>query len=79
MADCAKQLWTNEKARNFIAKEYDWFLETYDNYPYPIMRADAIRYFILNHYGGIYIDLDDVCPSPRQLLSFFLTALALGL
>lgn len=24
------------------------------------MRADAIRYFILAHYGGIYLDLDDV-------------------
>lgn len=26
------------------------------------MRADAIRYFILSFYGGIYLDLDDVCP-----------------
>lgn len=25
------------------------------------MRADAIRYFILATYGGIYLDLDDVC------------------
>jgi mannosyltransferase OCH1-like enzyme len=25
------------------------------------MRADAIRYFVLSHYGGIYIDLDDGC------------------
>lgn len=24
------------------------------------MRADSIRYFVLAHYGGIYIDLDDV-------------------
>jgi mannosyltransferase OCH1-like enzyme len=58
------QLWTNEKSRDFIQTEYPWFLETYDAYPYPIMRADAIRYFILSHYGGIYIDLDDVC-SPK--------------
>ena len=58
-------MWTNKKSRDFIAKEYPWFLETYDNYPYPIMRADAIRYFILSFYGGIYLDLDDVCsPSP---------------
>jgi len=39
---------------------YLWFLETFDAYPYPIQRADAIRYFVLHHYGGIYIDLDDV-------------------
>jgi len=32
------------------------------------MRADSIRYFILNHYGGVYIDLDDVCLLPGRLL-----------
>jgi inositol phosphorylceramide mannosyltransferase catalytic subunit len=48
------------KSREFIAKEYPWFLETFDGYKYPIQRADSIRYFVLVHYGGIYIDLDDV-------------------
>lgn len=41
-------------------RRYPWFLETFDGYPYPIQRADAIRYFVLHHFGGIYIDLDDV-------------------
>lgn len=54
-------LWTDESARDFIEKEYNWFLKTWDNYKYPIERADAIRYFVLNHFGGIYIDLDDGC------------------
>lgn len=54
-------LWTNEKARDFIAKEYPWFLDTFDGYKYPIQRADSIRYFVLAHYGGTYIDLDDGC------------------
>ncbi|KAG9232976.1 nucleotide-diphospho-sugar transferase [Amylocarpus encephaloides] len=54
-------LWTDEKSRDFIAKEYEWFLKTFDAYPFPIQRADAIRYFVLYHYGGIYIDLDDGC------------------
>ncbi|KAJ5569994.1 uncharacterized protein N7459_009424 [Penicillium hispanicum] len=54
-------LWTNEKSRNFIAAEYPWFLKTFDGYEYPIQRADSIRYFVLAHYGGIYIDLDDGC------------------
>ena len=39
---------------------YPWFLEDWDQYEFPIQRADAIRYFVLSHYGGIYIDLDDV-------------------
>jgi mannosyltransferase OCH1-like enzyme len=76
--DYEYKLWTDKKAREFIAAEYaphlyptcthsltasryPWFLETFDGYPYPIQRADAIRYFVLHHFGGIYIDLDDVC------------------
>lgn len=55
------QLWTNEMSRDFIAAEYPWFLETFDGYQFPIQRADSIRYFVLAHYGGTYIDLDDVC------------------
>ena len=58
------QLWTDVKSREFIATEYPWFLATFDNYSQPIQRADAIRYFVLNHFGGIYIDLDDVSPNP---------------
>ncbi|KAH7393557.1 nucleotide-diphospho-sugar transferase [Cadophora sp. MPI-SDFR-AT-0126] len=54
-------LWTDAKSRDFIATEYPWALDNFDSYNFPIQRADAIRYFILAHYGGIYIDLDDGC------------------
>ncbi|KAI5959165.1 CSH1 [Candida pseudojiufengensis] len=54
-------LWTDEMAREFISEEFPWFLKTWDNYKYNIQRADAIRYFALYHYGGVYIDLDDGC------------------
>lgn len=65
------KLWTDASSEEFIAAEYPWFLETFQNYPYPIERADAIRYFVLAHYGGIYIDLDDGCNrSLEPLLSF---------
>jgi mannosyltransferase OCH1-like enzyme len=60
-ADYEYKFWTDKKAREFIAKEYPWFLETFDNYEFPIQRADSIRYFVLAHFGGIYIDLDDGC------------------
>ncbi|RFU35867.1 hypothetical protein B7463_g508, partial [Scytalidium lignicola] len=59
--DYEYKLWTDKASREFIAAEYPWFLDTFDNYPFPIERADAIRYFVLAHYGGIYIDLDDGC------------------
>ncbi|KAH0543385.1 hypothetical protein FGG08_002341 [Glutinoglossum americanum] len=58
--DYEYKLWTDEGSRRFIAAEYSWFLDTFDGYPEPIQRADAIRYFVLAHFGGIYIDLDDV-------------------
>ena len=58
--DYEYKLWTDAGSREFIATEYPWFLDSFDNYDYPIQRADAIRYFVLAHFGGIYIDLDDV-------------------
>jgi hypothetical protein len=35
-------------------------LKTYDGYRFPVQRVDAVRYFLLLHYGGIYLDLDNV-------------------
>ncbi|RDW70220.1 hypothetical protein BP5796_08617 [Coleophoma crateriformis] len=59
--DYEYKLWTDEMSRKFIATEYPSFLKTFNEYNYPIQRADSIRYFVLAHYGGIYIDLDDGC------------------
>ena len=59
--DYQYRFWTDESSRAFIEDKYRWFLATFDNYPHNIQRADAIRYFILDHYGGIYIDLDQGC------------------
>ncbi|KAG5923007.1 hypothetical protein E4U42_005073 [Claviceps africana] len=54
-------LWTDATARNFIRDTYPSFLPTYDGYPYNIQRVDSFRYFVLYHYGGIYLDLDVGC------------------
>ncbi|KAG4434690.1 hypothetical protein IFR05_009836 [Cadophora sp. M221] len=63
--------WTDDTARQFIAEHFPWFLPTYDSYPYPIERVDSIRYFLLWHYGGVYIDLDVSCQrSLDPLLDF---------
>ncbi|KAL5508047.1 hypothetical protein ACEPAH_5665 [Sanghuangporus vaninii] len=61
MPDYEYMLWTDAASRDFIAREYPWFLDTFDAYTYPIQRADAIRYFVLHHYGGVYLDLDVGC------------------
>ena len=52
------RLWTDADNRKFIEERFPWFLETYDGFRHNIQRADAVRYFILYAYGGIYSDLD---------------------
>ncbi|MGI9522088.1 MAG: glycosyltransferase family 32 protein [Hyphomicrobiaceae bacterium] len=59
-------LWTDEDNRSLIADNYAWFLPTYDGYRHSIERADAARYFILLHHGGVYIDLDMECLKPAD-------------
>ena len=61
-------LWTDVDNRQLIRQFYAWFLPVYDSYAEPIQRADAARYFILHHYGGVYIDLDFECLRPIEPL-----------
>ncbi|PFH52816.1 glycosyltransferase family 32 protein [Amanita thiersii Skay4041] len=68
MPDYEYMLWTDAASRDFIATHYPWFLDTFDHYPYNIQRADVIRYFVLHHYGGIYLDLDIGCLRPLDPL-----------
>lgn len=39
---------------------YPWFLDTYDNLPKPIMKADSVRYLYMHHIGGTPCS----CPLP---------------
>lgn len=55
------RLWTDTQNRSFIATHFPEFLATYDAYPEHIQRVDAVRYLILYHMGGIFIDLDMEC------------------
>ena len=54
-------LWTDETSRDFVKTYYPHHLHMFDSYEYPIQRADSIRYFVLHHFGGIYMDLDIGC------------------
>ena len=62
-------IWTDGHALHFLTTHYPWFLPTYTSYPHPIQWADAIRYILLDHYGGIYLDLD---MAPKRPLDLFL-------
>jgi len=57
-SDFKHMLWTDENARELIKNDFPFFLEAYDGYKYGIQRADAVRYFVLYKYGGLYADLD---------------------
>jgi mannosyltransferase OCH1-like enzyme len=54
-------IWNTTAAQNFFETEYAWFLPTYHAYTHPIQRVDALKYFLLWHYGGVYMDLDISC------------------
>ncbi len=66
--DWEYKFWTDKTMREFMVQHYPDFVETYDNYPYPIQRADSFRCYILHYYGGIYSDLDIVATSNFQFL-----------
>ncbi|EEB08783.1 mannosyltransferase complex subunit [Schizosaccharomyces japonicus yFS275] len=61
-------LWTDEKVERFLEDNYAWFLPTYRSYTYTIQRVDAVRYFLIYHYGGIYMDLDIGCKRDMSAL-----------
>jgi len=57
-------LWDDADNRAFIVSHFPWFLAIFDSYQRNIQRADAVRYFYLYYYGGIYADLDFECLKP---------------
>ncbi len=59
------RLWTDDMNREFVKSHYPDFLEKFDTYPNKIQRADAIRYLLLQTYGGLYVDLDFECIDPE--------------
>ncbi len=57
-------LWTHKKILHWLKTEYSWFLPIYQSYRYDMQRIDAMKYFFLFHFGGIYLDLDVQCNAP---------------
>lgn len=55
--------WTDVENRKFIKDYFPYFLKRYDEFPFEIQRVDAVRYFILYKYGGVFVDMDFECMS----------------
>jgi inositol phosphorylceramide mannosyltransferase catalytic subunit len=60
--------WDDNDNERFIATHFPWFIRFYKGYKFDIQRVDAVRYFILLKYGGVYVDLDFECLKPVDSL-----------
>ena len=65
--DWEYRLWTDEDNDAFIAKHYPQLFPIYNAYPKPVMKADVIRYAIMDQMGGLYLDLDYEMLKPFDL------------
>ena len=50
--------WTDSSILAFIADRFPSFLPLFRRYSHALERADAVRYFIMYEFGGVYADLD---------------------
>ena len=56
--------WNKDMCINFIKNQYPEHIELFKSYPYEIQQCDAVRYFMLHRYGGLYADMDYYCNRP---------------
>ena len=54
--------------RHLVIKHYPELLPVYDSYARHIQRIDMFRYLVVNHYGGLYADIDMQCFRPIDTL-----------
>ena len=54
-------LWNFYDIEILIREHHPWLLSTWKTYPYHMQRVDVMKYLILYHYGGLYLDLDVSC------------------
>ena len=60
--------WTEADVRLLLVQHYPDYVSMYDGYKGSIFRSDAMRYFVLYHYGGVYADLDVEALQPMDTL-----------
>jgi mannosyltransferase OCH1-like enzyme len=54
-------IWTDQSSSEFMQTHYPTIFPHYKNYKQTIQRANVLRYALLDHFGGVYIDLDVTC------------------
>jgi hypothetical protein len=58
------KLWSDQELDEFVALNYPGFLPIFRGYGTGVQRADAGRYLLLDHFGGVYSDIDTQCLVP---------------
>lgn len=56
--DWEYRLWSDDDNERFVREQYPDFYPIFMGFSRGIMRADVIRYLIMNKIGGVYLDLD---------------------
>lgn len=52
------KLWNLKDCEELICEHYPEYIELWNEFRYPIQKADFIRYLILHRHGGFYLDCD---------------------
>ena len=50
--------WTDRDGERLIRERYPQYAAMFASYQHPLMKSDAIRYFVLHQFGGVYADMD---------------------
>ena len=53
--------WDDRKMDEFMREFYPEYLVHFSSIKYTIQKWDILRYFIIYHYGGMYVDVDYEC------------------
>jgi hypothetical protein len=64
-----RMFWNDRMLLEFVGENYPGFLDTFCSYKFGVQRADAGRYLLLHHFGGVYADLDCECVAPFDAIS----------
>ncbi|KAF3901416.1 hypothetical protein AA313_de0209873 [Arthrobotrys entomopaga] len=61
-------LLTDDKALQFVTENFNttdpYTVYLYENFPQRILAADLLRYLMIYHFGGLYVDIDTICYTP---------------
>ena len=68
MPDWEYRFWDKPMIQDFLTSVCPDFMDCYYSYPFNVQRWDAIRYLILYHFGGLYVDFDYECFKPPDVL-----------